>query len=455
MPELYEYQRQGVSWMLSNPRTLLGDEPGLGKTAQLIRAAQETEGPICVVAPAMVLDGGTWTEEIGKWAADPTRFVQVPYSRLNEMSGRTMSPNLAADLRQDWGAVILDEAHYVKNPNAKRTKAIQQLSKRTESIRLATGTPIPNWAHELFVPLRLLNPKEARPGGRFGSYWRWAAKWFEIAPTPYSNGKPVVGEMLGCMTDGCLTQSPDNPCRHYRRFFEENLGGLFLQRLRDEVLTDLPPLTTQQIFTPMLPAQRRAYQQMKREYLAEMGDGSDLIAWSASARHVLLDRLSSFDWTTLQGGKLEQLRYDLSNRTRPTLVLAHYRSTVQECAAVAASLGLTVGMVHGGMTRSARQQAVADFKSGRSMVLVGSLETISEGLTLTVADTAILVEVSYKPSRNQQAIRRIHRLGQTRPCTVLEYLTPNSVDAGKRRLLAQKTDHQMRVLSCAQLAAVI
>jgi len=80
---------------------------------------------------------------------------------------------------------------------------------------------------------------------------------------------------------------------------------------------------------------------------------------------------------------------------------------------------------------------------------------VAEGLTLTAADMAIFVEVSYKPSRNEQAKYRIHRLGQTRPVTIKEYMTVGTVDERKRKLLAEKTDQQLRVLSAAQFKELI
>jgi DNA repair protein RAD16 len=97
---------------------------------------------------------------------------------------------------------------------------------------------------------------------------------------------------------------------------------------------------------------------------------------------------------------------------------------------------------------------VERFKAGKLDVLVGSLETIAEGLTLTAADMVIFLETSFKPSRNQQALRRIHRIGQERPCSALDYITPGTVDEGKRELLKAKTDHQIRTLSVAQMAEI-
>jgi SNF2 family DNA or RNA helicase len=144
------------------------------------------------------------------------------------------------------------------------------------------------------------------------------------------------------------------------------------------------------------------------------------------------------------------LRVDLESRARPTLVFAHYRDTVEACAAVATATGARARFIHGGVSDRDRELVVRDFQQGRADVLVGSLETLAEGLNLTQADMAIFVEMSHKPSRNKQARDRIHRIGQIRPTMVREYVTPKSVDENKFKVLAMKSDHQMRHMSAAE-----
>ena len=79
MAELRPYQDEGVEFLRQQGRALLADEMGLGKSVQMIRAS---EGSTLVIAPAMVIDSGTWSNEIDKWADDPQRFHQATYSNL-------------------------------------------------------------------------------------------------------------------------------------------------------------------------------------------------------------------------------------------------------------------------------------------------------------------------------------------------------------------------------------
>lgn len=472
-PDPYPYQQEGIDRIRAEGRLLLADEPGLGKTRQAIEAYDG--GRVLVIAPKLILDSGTWDDEIAKWADRPDLFTQAAYTEIpaREWTGARNpdgSPRKSAtrgtdtprrEFLQRWDAVVLDEAHYVKGRATTWTRAIQKVVKQSGGLLALTGTPMPNWAYEVFTLLQMLYPEDARPGRRFGSYQRWLNEWFIRTTNPFSDkpGTEGIGGLLACGNRlSCKSRPANDPCEHWLEFAESNLGHRFLRRLRDDVLGQLPPLTEEVIEIPMDSEQRRMYRELKKEWVTETTDGEEVITWSLGSRNVLMDRITTSGWFASmsgepRGGKLERLRYDLQSRSQPTLVLAHYRDSVEACARIAESVGARAGYIHGGVSNAG--QVVKDFKTGKIDVLVGSLETVSEGLTLTQADMAIFVEKSYKPSRNEQAMRRVHRIGQTRPVTVLDYVTPQSLDSNKRVLLAEKTDQQMRALTAGQLTALL
>jgi len=463
--ELLQHQREGIEWIRTVKRGLLGDEPGLGKSRQAIEAFDG--GRNLIIAPAMVINGGTWHDELERWASNPGNWTVLPYSGLNarvktSKGGYAASSELVEAARGHWDAVVLDEAHYVKGRNTYWTKTAQTVGKNSDHVLAMTGTPIPNWAHELFTLVQLAHPEEAqsKPGfkAKYGNYWNWVNAWFHVELAHFGGqNNRVIGKLLDCTAE-CYLKPLTEPCEHYHRFMEENLGPQFLRRLREDCL-DLPPVTTQQVLTPMDAAQKKIYKDMKQHYLAEVED-QEIIKWTDGARHVALDKISISPWLLNpvgdpKGGKFEQLRYDLAGRSRPTLVLAHYRDTVDACVRVAESVGASAACVRGGMTGRQQGQAIQAFKNGELDVLVGSLETVAEGLQLTVADMAIFVETSYKPYRNEQARNRVHRLGQTRPVTIRDYVTPDSVDEKKRELLREKTEDQIRFMSAGDFKRLL
>lgn len=447
-PPLMGHQAGDVEWAQRIRRGLLANEPGLGKSRSAITATSGAR--TLIIAPSMVITGGTWSDELEKWADDPSLYTVAPYSMLNLRKGNSPQRALRPEFKQPWDAVIVDEAHYTKGRNTSWTWAVDQVTRPAEMVVEMTGTPIPGWAQDLFPLLRVLHgPAESRPGGAYGSFWRWAERWFDCSPTRFSNGNPVCGELLAC-DRSCLTRPHYDPCAHYGRFMDENLGDRYRRMLRDDCL-DLPPLTQATIEVPMTAAQRRVYREMKLQF-ATMISGQEVLSWSQGSLNVNIDKITTSPWLLTKegpprGGKLDRLAFDLAGRSRPTLVLAHYNDSVEACAAVAALGGASVATVNGRTSKAQDADSIRRFKAGRVDVLCASLEKVAEGVQLTAADMVIFVEKSFKPYRNTQALYRIHRLGQTRACTALDYVTPQTVDSRKRRLLATKTDRQMRYLS--------
>jgi SNF2 family DNA or RNA helicase len=289
-------------------------------------------------------------------------------------------------------------------------------------------------------------------------------EWFKTVTNRFNPTATDIRGLKGCVP-GCKSV-PGGHCQHYAAFARANLGRRFLQRLRDDVLTDLPPLTGPiRTECRMGRDQSRMYRELRDELVTETPDGQEMLAWTTSAKTVMLDQLTTGAGvvdlgdgappTTKLSAKLE---YDLRGRARPTLVVAHYRRSVEAAAQVSRLVGATPAVVHGGIGPLERGRAVRDFQEGRADVLVGSLGTISEGLNLTQADMVIFLEHSYRPSLNQQALRRIHRIGQDRPCVALDYVAVTdrggrTIDGNKRELLEGKTDEQVRTLSAARLLA--
>lgn len=452
---MLKHQIGDVKFIQEGMRVLLANEPGTGKSRSAITATVGAR--TLVVAPSMVIASGTWKDEIEKWADDPEMYTVAPYSMLNARKNGRPIKVLRPEYKQPWDAVIVDEAHYTKGRQTSWTWAVEQLAKPVDMVVEMTGTPIPNWAHELFTLLRVMFPEDAGRGGALGSFWRWAETWFDTSPTRFSNGNPVVGELLAC-NRVCLTRDANDPCSHYLRFIEANLRDRYRRVLRDDVL-DLPPLSEQTIQIPMTVAQRRVYNEMKRHFCSTVS-GVEVVSWSQGAQNVALDRITTSPWLLTRegpprGGKLDRLAFDLTARSRPTLVLAHYNDTVDACAEVARSIGASARSINRRTTHTQDAETFKLFKAGKLDVLCASLEKVAEGAQLTSADMVIFVEKSFKPYRNEQARFRIHRLGQERACVALDYVTPGTVDAKKRRLLAVKTDRQMRFLTAAEFAELL
>lgn len=462
---MFEYQERGIEWLLPKDRAFLADEAGLGKSRQLLLSAKP--GPTLVIAPAMVIDGGVWTDEIARWRPE-LEVMQRSYHSIvakqkdKNDSGRTvvrwtdkLDPELAG---QRWANVFFDEAHHLKGRATTWTKAAYALSKNTDRLVQATGTPIPNYAHELYVSLTLLRPQDSIGGGYLGSYWRWAQQWFVVGPKYSKSGRLVSqynvdGSRLKACGPSCDGRPANQPCDHWSEFHQVNFGGLFLQRLRDDVLTDLPPLTEQQLDLPMGREQAKLYAEIQKDFVSWVEEtGTSVVAWSTAAQFQRLMMASTGIPTvdpdaTRGSAKLDALAELLVGRSQPSLVLCHYRNTAAAIVKLCDKLRLRYTTVGSTTSKRARLAAVQGFQAGQFDVLVGSIEVVAEGLTLTRADEAIFVERHWRPDKNRQAMRRVHRIGQTRPVTVRQLRTRGTLDEDQWEALALKMDNQLRALN--------
>lgn len=415
-----KHQKEGIEFLKNTPRALLCDDPGLGKSCQSLLAAVE---PVLIVAPAMLIHGGVWDNEIDKWTPN-LDTTQISYTSL---------PTHIQKFQRKRGTVILDECHAIKNRKAKRTLAVQQVCKKADRVFLLTGTPIPNWAHEAFTLLQLLYPDEAKPGGRFGSYWRWVEEWFELETVFGRGGRPVTHHGVGGLRHD----------RSWEEFRGQNWGSRALGRKRDDVL-NLPPLTEQTIRVAMTPDQRRVYQSVKKDFFAQLDNGNEIQAWSVPGQFVKLAQIAT--QVGGKGAKIDALKDLLTDRPFPALVVAHYRKSVKAAFSALHHAGHRVATVSGDMPIKARRVSLDLFNSGRVDVLVATIDTISEGLTLTSADQVIFLERSWRPSQNEQALRRIHRIGQTRPVSAIHLVTEKTLDERVLKVLAEKTDEAMNAV---------
>jgi SNF2 family DNA or RNA helicase len=449
---VYEYQDQGIEFLRRTGRAILGDDPGLGKSRQALLAA---EGRTLIVAPAMILDSGVWQDEVARWRPD-LDVRAVAYSSLcqrekTERGGTRVLEVPKPEYLGPWDTVICDEAHYLKGRKTNWTLAAEKL--RTDRLYLLTGTAVPNWAHELYMLLKFCHPKDRR----FTSYWRWVGEWFHINLVQVDRMGTTtrkIGGLVGC-TDEC-----EGLCEHWVAFQEANLGDCFLRRLRDDVLGELPPLTEQHLVTPMQPEQRRVYKALKKDFIATTESGAEIVAWTKAAQVTKLARIATstelVDPTTHSSGKLDVIRELLDERRQSnTLLLAYFQDTAQALLRLCAELDLPALAILQQTPKAQRREIKDRFQSGGWPVLVTTIELIKEGVTLTRADGVIFTEHSYRPSSNEQALRRIHRIGQERPVTAYHLWTEDSIDEGMRPLLAEKTDQQIKALPIAELLKLI
>jgi len=386
------YQAFGAKFALCQGRSMLGDEMGLGKTIEALAVMShlrvDDARHFLVVCPASVLVN--WTQEIRRHSH------LVPW----RLHGSELLGNLAAWARQggvgvttfqtlgqvqppdsvDLALMVVDEAHYVKNPDAIRTGFVARWAKRTQRVLFLTGTPMENRVEEFRSLVGHLQPAVA------------------------ASVRGVDG-VAGAKT------------------FRRAVAPAYLRRNQSDVLEELPD-------------------KIEVEEWVEL-EGDDLAAYRAAVRDGIFTamRRAPFAPATVGGSaklaRLCEIVDEAIDNGRKVVVFSFFRDVL---AAVTSALdGRALGPLTGSVAPTQRQALVDEFTGMEEpAVLVSQIEAGGVGLNMQAASVVILTEPQWKPSSEVQAIARCHRMGQIRPVDVHRLLAKDSADERMLEVLAEK-----------------
>lgn len=391
-PSLSNYQKDGVSFLLDTKRAILADYMGTGKTATAITACCALDARrVLVVNKKSLLTN--WQREVAKWSTDPgidwtiTNYEQVVLHPEKYPPG-------------NFDVMIVDEAAAIRNRKSKRSKAIRKLGKKVPFLWLLTGTPVVQGVWDLWALLNAINPK------KYSSFWDFAHQHVLMS----HNGFGI--EFIGTRDDHALA---------------EELRPVMLRRMGLE----LPPLTFEDVYVSMSSEQQRVYQELQNLFVAKAGD-SVVVAPSKVA---LITRLRQVACTpALLGGEnrsaktdaLCDLLEDITVRHK-VLIFSFFAEYIKVLNTVLSAYNpaYIIG------NQSVAQQTESEYKFNHDdscRVLLGTIGAMGEGLNLQAADVVIFADQDWLPANNEQAWKRAHRRGQTKPVRVVRLITQDTVE---------------------------
>jgi SWI/SNF-related matrix-associated actin-dependent regulator 1 of chromatin subfamily A len=394
------FQKAGISYALGREATLFGDEMGLGKTIQAIGVLNATRPEtVLIVCPASLKLN--WRNELQRWLTDARRIDIVnggghpfPSDPDVVIINYDVLTKHAADLHvRQWGLVIIDEAHYCKNPKAQRTRAA--LAIQADRKLLLTGTPIPNRPIELQPLAGYLAPE------KFGSFFGFAKKY--CAATRSRWGWDFSG----------ASNLPE--------LQEQLRSSILVRRLKADVLDELPPKQRQVIVLDGADYQ----EELRLEALAEAA----LETTSPEVRFEELSRVRHL----LALAKVPAILDHLKGIDHPVVIFAHHKDVIAALAAELDCVTLT-----GDNTSEERQAAVESFQRGDVQYFIGSLGAAGVGITLTHASHVLFAELDWVPGNLSQAEDRCHRIGQHDSVLVQHLVVDESIDARQVELVVSK-----------------
>ncbi|HEY2086408.1 MAG TPA: DEAD/DEAH box helicase [Mycobacterium sp.] len=453
------YQVDGALLIASTGHAMITDEPGTGKTITTILGlaewSQDFDGmnlPILIVCPASVVD--PWVEAFRNWApywtttawrGSPKRRremigtadVYVTSYDTARMDAGDTNPGKSPLIALNPVALVADECHLIKNPQAARSQAVRRLARNVKAFVALSGTPITHHPADLWPTLVCLAP------GAWPSRERWVNRYCLTVPADY-------GEMILGLNPGTEAE------------FRLSLLGQQRRVAKADVLDQLPP-KVYSVRTVELPGPyRKAYDAMEHDMLAQMPDGSEISVMSVLAQLTRLSQLASAaadvtvtveqveDGTEKEhvsvrlaapSWKVDALLEVLEERPgKQTVAFAPSAQLMRLAADSATKAGYRVGYIIGGQSMKDRTDTVAQFQAGELDLICATTGAGGVGITLTAASTVVFLQRPWSLVESLQAEDRCHRIGSEihDSIEIVDIVAANTIDTRVRSVLREK-----------------
>lgn len=389
---LRRYQEWGVKYILHQERVLLGDEMGLGKTVQALGTMVSLRNTgathFLVVCPASVLPN--WCKEIDRKSEFRSTKVHGAYrqkaidewAKSGGIAVTTYETTSLITLPNDfqYDLLVVDEAHYIKNTDTRRSKSVRELSNKARRLLFMTGTALEKRVDEMISLIDVLRPTLAN----------------RIRSIAFMSSAPQ---------------------------FREQVAPVYYRRKRDDVLTELPDVIDNEELCELLPEEEMLYE---RAVLTKHQTGIRRVSWTIDDLNI-----------SSKARRMREIIADAEEDDRKVLVFSFYRDTLK---AISSFLGSRcTQIINGSVPVERRQEIIDEFEEmPAGSVLLAQIGAGGTGLNIQAASVVIICEPQLKPSTENQAIARAHRMGQSRTVLVYRLLAADTIDERIEDMLKEK-----------------
>lgn len=430
---MHPYQRRGALFIARAGRALLADDMGLGKTIQAISAVEILARAVGVQRVLVITPTSLkhqWRQEIERFTQRCATVIEGGLTRraalyADESFFKIVNYDvLKLDRRQieQWqpDLIILDEAQRIKNWKTRAAQIVKRLP--SQYALVLTGTPLENRLEELHSIVEFVDRFRLGPSFRFLHEHQQVDE---------------AGRVVGYRNLGAIAQT---------------LAPVMLRRTKGEVLKDLPERIEKNLFVPMTPQQMELHEQNREtvarivrrwrnsRYLSE----ADQRILTCALQNMRMSCNSTYllDPKTEHGAKPDELVAQLSevleSRDAKAVVFSQWTRSHELLIRRLKSRGIDHVFFHGSIPGPQRKDLIARFKDESACRVFLSTDAGGVGLNLQNASAVFNMDLPWNPAVLEQRIGRVHRLGQSRPVHVLNFIAQGTIEHGMLDLLKFK-----------------
>ena len=454
--ELMRHQAQLVAAAADGHRTfLLADEPGLGKTAQALLAAEAANAyPLLVVVPNVVKTN--WAREAGLWTPNrPATVIHGNGDNIDGFADIVVVNYEVLDRHVGWlgdlgfRGMVVDEAHFIKNKSSQRSQHVLQLSERIRSrvvrplLMALTGTPLINDIED------------------FRAIWQFLG-WID-------DKKPTADLMVALEETGLTPADPG----FYPAARKSVIDMGIVRRRKVDVAADIPARRVADLPVELDDDLGRSIREAERELARRLVHRYDTALETRTSGavvegidHELVRRVATWereDTTTTKteenvftmmrrigqakAGLAADYAAQLARNVGKVVFFAKHVDVMDVAEETFAKRGIKYSSIRGDQTPRARQKNIDAFTEDPEVeIVVCSLMAAGVGLNLQVASNLVLAELSWTDAEQTQAIDRIHRIGQAEPVTAWRIIAAQTIDTRIAELIDSKAGLAARAL---------
>jgi len=457
--ELMPHQAQVVAAAAAGHRTfLLADEPGLGKTAQALLAAEAAKAfPLLVVVPNVVK--ANWAREAGLWTPHrPVTVIHGDGEDTDAFADIIVVNYEILDRHVGWlgdlglRGMVVDEAHFIKNKSSQRSQNVLSLAERMR-VRMArplmlalTGTPLINDIED------------------FRAIWQFLG-WID--------DKKPLGDLMAALEDTGLT--PAEPA-FYSAARSAVIEMGIVRRRKIDVAADIPARRVADLPVELDDAAGRSIREAERDLARRLVSRYDkaletrtsgpTVTGDDGIDHELVRRVATWerdDTTTsksednvftlmrrlgqAKAGLAADYAAQLARNVGKVVFFAKHIDVMDVAEKTFAERGILYSTIRGNQTGKSREESIAAFQKDPDVqIIVCSLTAAGVGVNLQVASNVVLAELSWTDAEQTQAIDRVHRIGQAEPVTAWRIIASQTLDTKIAELIDSKAGLAARAL---------